>query len=181
VCFFFRTILFEGIDAGEYGLLPSAYPDQGQVICVYPPMCSFDKMSLAHRARDFMLCRYRHMNGDSIWVKQDEKAVRCGYKYRFVIPRYSAKLGQYYVSYQGLLDYYHHNPQRFIDELVMMDTVVRKLRQSPVPERELMDIFQFFGDISGHPPMSVYGIIVVLSSDIFWKLCGIEAGCFQLW
>jgi len=130
LCVFTRVYLFDGIDHISYGLLPSACPENGQVICVFPPMCSYDKLILARRSRDYMIHRYENMNSRELWVERDILSGKCGYKEKFILPRVSQTLGQRYNLYWGLQDYSLGLYKRVIDERVMLASLIENFRRS---------------------------------------------------
>jgi len=143
ICTFVRIRLFKTIgEIGEYGLLPSSCPGQGQVICIYPPTHTYDKIVLAQRARNFMMQRYEFLNTNIIWAKVDVFADACGYGNRYILPQVSSYFGQHYQSYEGNDDFFTGRTKKVIDQKYMFEMLMRKLSQESTRERYIMKIVQ---------------------------------------
>jgi len=128
VCTFTRSVLYNGIQHGDFGLLPSSDPRRGQVMCVYPPMQTYDHDMLAVRAWRCMMHRYHYMNTGILWPQIDDMGKKCGYMDRYILPRATRVPGQYYQSYKGLQDFWMGWSTTRLDEKFMMDELVRKIR-----------------------------------------------------
>jgi len=143
ICTFVRVRLFKTIgEIGEYGLLPSSCPGQGQVICIYPPTHTYDKLVLAQRARNFMMQRYEYLNTDIIWAKIDVFADVCGYGNKYILPQISLYFGQHYGTYENKDDFFTGKIKRVIDEKFMFEMLMRKLSRESTQERYVLRIIQ---------------------------------------
>lgn len=144
VCVFTRSYMFDGIFDQNYGLLPSANPDRGQVICVYPPVCSYSKKEMLNRAVDFMNHRYMYLNGCEEWSMMDEFKEKCGYNCRFVIPKKRKNKDKSYEEYwrNRDLSYRKENP---FNEDFMLDYFVKMLNKEIDKNSFLLSIIRQWG------------------------------------
>jgi len=126
---FTRTLMYPGIEDGEFGLLPSSDPSQGQVICVYPPLREYDVNALVRRAQDCLEHRYQYFIDNKIWPSKDILAEQCGYNLKIIFPKRGWDL-KCLDRYKGKDDMYKNSYCGYLDERYAVNSIIRRIYQS---------------------------------------------------
>lgn len=144
-CVFTKTYICEDMKWGELGVLPSSFSDQGLVVCVYPPLVSYDKVVLMNRSVDFMNRRYQYMNDGVVWSKLDPMGWKCGYSLSFIIPWNTKKFYLMYSRYRGLKDFTHKIKENPFDSSFMIELVKRKILREDDREAIVLRMIKAWG------------------------------------
>jgi len=148
--FFSRLYLTDNIQ-DDSGYLPSSYPDQGLVISVYPPMREYDKLILMRRSRDFFRQRYAYYNTKILWPQLDIFGLKCGYYDKFVIPRRSKTLGEFYKQYWGLKDFTLVRRSNPVDEQLLTFNLIKRLLFTKSKESFILYMIDNWGNALSGP------------------------------
>jgi len=111
-----RVQMHDRIDLKDFGILPSSFPNRGQVICVFPPLREYKIQDMVKRAQMCLEHRYLYMNTGVLWPNKDMYATQCGYNQRIILPRKARSFTESYFRYRGKTDMYVSGGFGCIDE-----------------------------------------------------------------